>query len=290
MAGVAFPYLTDYVNDVFARERKQWDFILLRPVLLVLYFFLRCVLFPFKFVFHRRSYGFEARTIDWFLALGMKYLATPEAASLFVRHLQIEPLLYRYILMPQNGGESPKGTRLNGIDGDYNIDSIRTVIRNNTTLGHDQLSYEVMDRFDKDCFVAHLSWLRQQQPGDHQAYSKAVLDENRRHSFAVLGPTNVVLLTVMTITIFGDLRATVQALNSFASDSVLLWCLKHLYAHDAEALIQLDFFMQEMSNRGHYNASAFFSNPHQYLYYHIVFHEVAHELLTTHPPAETRTE
>jgi hypothetical protein len=42
--------------------------------------------------------------------------------------------------------------------------------------------------------------------------------------------------------------------------------------------------MQEVSNRGHYNSSAFFSNPSQYLYYHIVFDEVCYDMLMNRPP------
>jgi hypothetical protein len=114
--------------------------------------------------------------------------------------------------------------------------------------------------------------------------SKAALEENRRHSYQLLGATNIVLLIVTTITIFGDLETTMNALNSFGSDSILLWCMKHIYAGDHAAQIDLDFFMQEVSNRGHYNSSAFFSNPSQYLYYHIVFDEVIYELLMNRPP------
>lgn len=280
-----FPHLTDYVNDVFARERERWDFVYLRPILLVTYFFVRFVAFPIKFLLHRIPFGHEARAIDWCMAMGLKYLATEDAAELFVRHLQIEPLLYRHILGFQPGGAGATGQKFHGIGGDFGVDSIATAVRSNLTLGHDQLSYEVVDRFDRDAFLAGIEDLRARTPEDHDQFSKAALDENRRHSLRLLGPTNVVLLIVMTITIFGDLKSTVRALNSFGSDSLLLWCLKHLYANDPEAQVDLDFFMQEMSNRGHYNASAFFSNPSQYLYYHIVFDEVGYELLTRRPPS-----
>ena len=97
--------------------------------------------------------------------------------------------------------------------------------------------------------------------------------------------SNIVLLVVFTITVFGDLRTTMTALNSFGSDSILLWCLKQLYIDDRQAQITLDFFMQEVNNRGHYNSSAFFSNPNQYLYYHIVFDEVVYDMLMNRPPA-----
>jgi hypothetical protein len=85
------------------------------------------------------------------------------------------------------------------------------------------------------------------------------------------------------ITLFGDLKTTIHALKSFDSDSILLWCLKKIYAGDAAAQADLDFFMQEVSYRGHYNSSAFFSNPSQYLYYHIVFDEVAYDMLRNRP-------
>ena len=280
-----FPHLTDYVNQVFARERSRWDFVLLRPILLVTYFFIRFIAFPFKFLIHRVPFGYEAGAIDWCMGMGMKYLATEDAAELFVRHLQIEPLLYRHILSGQGAGPEGSGQKLNGIDGDFSIDSITDAIRSNLTLGHDLLAYEVVDRFDRQAFQDNIDTLRTRRPEDHRQFGKAALEENRAHSLQLLGPTNVVLLIVMTITILGDLKSTVRALNSFGSDTLLLWCLKHLYANDPEAQVDLDFFMQEMSNRGHYNASAFFSNPSQYLYYHIVFNEVGYELLNRRLPA-----
>ena len=141
-----------------------------------------------------------------------------------------------------------------------------------------------MDRFDRAAFLKNLPLNRASKPQDHALLSKAILEENKKHSFQLLGPTNIVLLIVTTITLFGDLRTTITALNSFGSDSLLLWCMKHIYAGDVEAQIDLDFFMQEVSNRGHYNSSAFFSNPSQYLYYHIVFDEVCYEMLMHRPP------
>ena len=282
-----FPYFTDYVNDVFAKERTQWDFILLRPILLVLYFFVRFISFPLKFVLHRWPLGFETYAIDTCMALGMKYLARPEAAELFMRHVQIEPLLYRHILSRRDVPSQSNGEKLNGIDGDYNVQDIRTVIRNHLTIGHDQLSYEVVDRFDKDIFLENLDYIRSIKPQDHEQFSKAVLEQNRKHSLKLLGATNVVMLIVMAITLFGDLRTTITALNSFGSDSLLLWCMKQIYAEDRQVQIDLDFFMQEVANRGHYNSSAFFSNPSQYLYYHIVFDEVVYHLLMTAPPTRT---
>ena len=283
-----FPYITPYVNDVFARERKQLDFIILRPLVLVSYFFIRTIAFPIKFVFHRNAWGFEAKWIDWLMSLGIKYFARGDAAELILRHVQIEPLLYRHILRREgedrDQSESIERRKLNGIDGDFGIEDLPTAIANNMTIGHDELSYEVVSRFDRDVFLANLDYIRSQRPEDHDVFSKGVLEENRKHSFQLLGCTNIVLLIVTTITIVADLKTAVQALNSFGSDSTLLWCLKHLYQDNHAALIDFEFFMQETANRGHFNSSAFFSNPSQYLYYHIVFDEVAYDWLRNRPP------
>ncbi|MEW4563117.1 hypothetical protein AB1K70_11360 [Bremerella sp. JC770] len=279
-----FPYITQYVNEVFAREKNRWDFIYLRPIIVFSYFFQRTISFPLKFIFHRFPLGFEAYLIDWWMTFGLKYVATQDAAELLMRHVQIEPLLYRHILGPHDASYAPTDQPLNGIDGDFNLESIDVALRNQLTVGHDLLSYEVVDRFDREQFLANLAKIRATRPADHQALSKKVLEENQKHSYQLLGPTNIVLLIVTTITLFGDLRTTITALNSFGSDSLLLWCMKQLYANDRQAQIDLDFFMQEVSNRGHYNSSAFFSNPSQYLYYHIVFDEVCYEMLTKRPP------
>ncbi len=273
-----FPYINSYVNEVFAREKKRWDYKLLRPVIIFTYFFQRTISFPLKFIFHRYPLGFEAYVIDWWMTWGLKYLATHDAAELMMRHVQIEPLLYRHVLGIK---ESSSGTprKLNGLDGDYNVESIKVALNNRLTVGHDLLSYEVVDRFERDKFLANLDTIRASKPENHELLSKAVLEENKKYSYQLLGPTNIVLLIVTTITLFGDLRTTINALNSFGSDSILLWCMKHIYAGDEQAQIDLDFFMQEVSNRGHYNSSAFFSNPSQYLYYHIVFDEVCYDML-----------
>lgn len=224
----SFPYITDYVNRLFSLEKTQWDFIILRPLLLVSYFFLRSVSFPLKFVFHRVPYGFEAYLIDKSMALGMKYLARYEAAELLLRHVQIEPLLYKHILsLP--GRQPPESPRkLNGIYGDFGVEDLATVVNNSMTIGHDLLSYEVIDRFDKQAFLENIDYIRSLKPEDHEQLSKAALEENRRSSFQLLGATNIVMLIVTTITIFGDLRTTIKALNSFTSDSVLLWALKQI--------------------------------------------------------------
>lgn len=288
---VRFPYMTDYINDTFNAEKERWDFNLLRPVLLILYFLIRCVMFPFKFFFHRNPYGFESRCIDAVLAFGMKYLATHEAAELIIRHVQIEPLLYRHLL--HKSGETDHGEnrtgpagKLKGIDGDYNVDSLKDIIWNDMTVGHDELSYEILDRFDKKAFLENLGSIRTSMPSDHEELSKNALEENKRHSKQLLGATTVVMLIVTTITILGDLKTTVKALNSFDADAVILWCLKHIYENNPSVNIDLDFYLQEYSNRGHYYSSAFFSNPSQYLYYHIAFDEFAYELLRTVRPAE----
>ncbi len=279
-----FPYITDYVNEVFAKEKTHWDFILLRPLLLVFYFFLRFVSFPLKFVLRRFPLGFEGYLIDSCMALGTKYLARHDAAELFMRHVQIEPLLYRHMLARRDAPAENEKKKLNGIDGEFGVEDCRTMVRNNLTIGHDLLSYELVDRFDKAVFLENLEYIRSIKPGDHEEFSKAVLEENRRCSFQILGATNLVLMIVTVITIFGDLRTTITALNSFGSDSILLWCMKQIYAENRQVQIDLDFFMQEVNNRGHYNSSAFFSNPSQYLYYHIVFDEVVYDMLLNQPP------
>jgi hypothetical protein len=278
-----FPYINSYVNGVFAREKERWDYNLLRPVIIFSYFFQRTISFPLKFIFHRFPLGFEAYAIDWWMTWGLKYLATHDAAELMMRHVQIEPLLYRHILGPHDASPETTSRKLNGIDGDFNVENLQVALRHQLTVGHDLLSYEIVERFDRDRFIENLDTIRASKPEDHELLSKAVLEENRKYSYQLLGPTNIVLLIVTTITLFGDLRTTINALNSFGSDSILLWCMKHIYAGDEHAQIDLDFFMQEVSNRGHYNSSAFFSNPSQYLYYHIVFDEVCYDMLMNRP-------
>ena len=277
---LTFPHVTDYVNQVLGKEKTRFDYIFLRPLLLVFYFFLRLVVFPLKYLIHRGPYGFEARCIDASMAFGMKYLASHDAAELLMRHIQIEPLIYRHLL-----SEPPaeKPNKLNGISGDFNVRSLADIARNNMTIGHDELSYEIIDRFDKDAFLDNLEQTRRQRPEDHNALSKQVLETNKKHSWQLLGCTNVVIIVVTIITIFGDLRTTMKALNSFDSDAVVLWCLKHLFVDNREIMIDLDFYMQVFSNRSHYDSGAFFSDPSQYLYYHIVFDEFAYHILRNKP-------
>lgn len=278
-----YPYITDYVNEQFKKEKARLDYIFLRPILLILYFFTRIILFPIKFVFHRRPYGFESYCIDAVLAFGIKYFASRDAVELLIRHVQIEPLLYRFLLTGQDN-EKTETRRLNGIDGDYAVDNLKDVIQNNMTIGHDELSYELVDRFDKIVFLKNLDTIRKLKPEDHEQYSKRAIEINEKHSLQWIGCTNVVMAIVFVITIFGDLRTTVKALNSFGSDSIALWAMKHLYRNNHDVLTDLDFYMQVYSNRSHYNSSVFFSDPSQYLYYHIVFDEFAYECLRTRPP------
>lgn len=287
-----FPYMTDYVNDAFEKEKRRLDYIFVRPILVVLYFFIRVILFPLKFLFHRNPYGHEARCIDGLLAFGMKYLASYDAVELVVRHVQIEPLLYRHLLVGEEGGSDPAESPLkfNGIDGDYNLNSLAEMVRNNLTIGHDELSYEMLDRFDRRVFLENIEAIRSRVPEDHMLLSKKAMESTKASSLEWIGCTNVVIFIVIVITVFGDLKTTVKALNSFSSDSVLLWALKHLYANDRSVLTDLDFYLQSPSNRSHYNSSAFFSNPSLYLQYHIAFDEFAYETLRARPPVSSSQE
>lgn len=280
----SFPYSTRYINEVFAKEEKRLDYAYLRPPLLIFYFFLRLVVFPLKFFIHRSPYGFEARCIDGVLALGMKYFASYDAVELMVRHVQIEPLLYRHLL---GGGKKTSESRrkLNGIDGDYNLAYLSEMIRNNLTLGHDELSYELIERFDREAFLRDIETIRQRVPEDHNLLSKAAMETTKRSSLQWIGCTNVVIFIVITITLFADLRTAMKALNSFGSDSLLLWSLKNLYADDPIVSTDLDFYIPDDSNRGHFSNSVFFSNPSLYLQNHIAFDEYAYHILRERPPA-----
>ena len=132
-----YPYIPKAMNDLFKKEKSRVDYLLLRPILLIIYFFLRVLIFPIKFLIHRRPLGFEGRSIDCLLAFGLKYLASHEAAELLIRHIQIEPLIYRFLLKNfKNNNESPgadvgnemdnpdyqeavNNQKLNGIEGDF---------------------------------------------------------------------------------------------------------------------------------------------------------------------------
>ena len=271
--------MTDYVNGIFDREKMRLDYRFVRPVLIILYFFLRLILVPLKFLFHRNAWGFEKRAIDAVLAFGIKYLAAREAIELLIRHVQIEPLLYRYLLSGTKERQAGTGERLKGIDGDFSVNSIHDVVAHGLTICHDNLSYEIMERFDKGDFLKNLDFYRNSRPEDIAQFGNKVLEQNRRYSWQLFGATNVVIFIVVTITIFGDLRTAIRALNSFDSDSVLLWCLKHICAEDDNTMIDLDFYLQTSSNRSHYNSSPFLSDPSQYLYHHIAFDEFAYERL-----------
>ena len=280
----SFPYSTDYINEIFTKEEKRLDYIFLRPLLLVSYFFIRTVSFPIKFLIHRTPYGFEGRCIDAVLAFGMKYLASRDAVELMVRHVQIEPLLYRHLLSTGESEVPAEKRKFNGIDGDFNLESLSEMIRNNLTIGHDELSYEIIERFDRREFLDNMDVLRRRVPGDHTLFSKAAMESTRESSLQWIGCTNVVIFIVISITIFADLRTAVKALNSFGSDSLLLWALKNLYAHDPIVTTDLDFYIPDESNRGHFNSSVFFSNPSMYLQNHIAFDEFAYHILRERPP------
>ncbi|MFD2257750.1 DUF6999 family protein [Luteolibacter algae] len=185
----SLPYVTEYVNTAFEREKSNWDYVFLRPVLIFFYFFLRVFIFPFKFFFHRRPYGFEARCIDGLLAFGMKYFATNEAVEMMVRHVQIEPLLYRHILSTQSGNHTPPSPlrKFNGIDGDFNMDDLREMVINNLTIGHDELSYEMLERFDKNDFLENLDELRRKIPEDHGLFRKGILEATQTSSRQWIG-------------------------------------------------------------------------------------------------------
>lgn len=280
-----FPHITDYVNKLFAAEKRRLDYRFLRPILLVLYFVVRVIAFPIKSVIHRVPYGFENVCIDGVLAFGIKYLAHRDAVELLIRHVQIEPLLYRHLLIghPEDA-EKPSKPLLNGIDGNYNVDSLKDMVWNNMTVAHDELSYELEDRFEKNVFLKNLDTIRKSKPKDHNEYSKRIIESCEKSSLQLIGCTNVVLFIVFTITLFADLKTAVKALNSFGSDSIALWAFKHLYEGNHKVETDLDFYMQVYNNRGHYNSSVFMSDPSQYLYYHIVFDEYAYDALMNNPP------
>ena len=281
-----FPYVTDYVNELFDKEKARFDYRFIRPILTITHFFVRILLVPLKFVFHRRVWGFERRIIDRVMAFGIKYLATREAIELLIRHVQIEPVLYRYLLSGTPERRDRTGELLKGIDGDFSVNSIEDIVRHGLTICHDDLSYEVFERFDKHAFLKNLNFYRSTCPEDIAQFGNNVLELNRKHSWQILGATNVVIIVVFTITIFADFHTSIRALNSFDSDSLLLWCLKNICAEDKQAMIDLDFYLQTSSNRGHYNSDSFRSDPNEYLYYHIAFDEFAYELLRKKPQAQ----
>ena len=274
-----FPYVTDYINEIFDREKARFDYRFIRPLFTISFFFLRIILVPLKFVFHRSAWGFEKRLIDSVLAFGIKYFASHEALALLIRHVQIEPLLYRYLLSGTPARRDGTGEKLKGIDGDFSVNSIHDVVAHGLTICHDDLSYEIFERFDKRAFLDNLGFYQNTKPEDIAQFGNKVLELNREHSWQIFGATNVVIIVVMTITVFANFHTSIRALNSFDSDSLLLWCLKHICADDAHAMIDLDFYLQTYSNRSHYNSDAFRSDPNQYLYYHIAFDEFAYELL-----------
>ena len=284
----SFPYITDYVNELFGKEKERFDYKFIRPIFTISFFFLRIVLVPLKFLFHRSAWGFEKRFIDSILAFGIKYFASHEALELLIRHVQIEPLLYRYLLSGTPERRAGTGELLKGIDGDFSVNSVQDIVAHGLTICHDDLSYEIFERFDKPAFLDHLDFYRNSRPEDIAQFGNKVLEQNRKHSWQIFGATNVVVIVVITITLFADFHTSIRALNSFDSDSLLLWCLKQICAEDRRAMIDLDFYLQTDNNRSHYTNDAFRSDPNQYLYYHIAFDEFAYELLRRNHPAVQR--
>lgn len=274
-----FPYVTDYVNEIFSKEKSRLDYRLIRPFLTIFYFFLRLVLVPLKFIFHRRAWGFERKLVDRVIAFGIKYCASEEALKLLIRHVQIEPILYRYLISGTTERKNKTGELLNGIDGDFHVNSIEDIVKHGLTICHDDLSYEIFTRFNKQEFLDNLEFYQKTVPEDINQFSSDILELNRKHSWQIFGISNVVIVVVMTISIIADFHTAIRALNSFDSDSLLLWGLKHICADDTHAMIDLDFYLQTYANRSHYNSDSFISDPNQYLYYHIAFDEFAYELL-----------
>ena len=281
----SFPYITDYINELFDKEKTRFDYRFIRPLFTISFFFIRIVLVPLKFIFHRHAWGFEKKIIDSVLAFGIKHFAAREALELLIRHVQIEPLLYRYLLSGTPERKNGSGEMLKGIDGDFNVNSTMDIVAHGLTICHDDLSYEIFERFDKQAFMENLEFYRNSRPEDIAQFGTNVFEENRKHSWQIFGATNVVIVVVLTITIFADFHTSVRALNSFDSDSLLLWCLKNICADDKQAMINLDFYLQSQANRSHYNSDAFRSDPNQYLYYHIAFDEFEYELLRKNPEA-----
>jgi hypothetical protein len=283
-----FPYATDYINDLFDKEQARFDYRFIRPIFTISFFFIRLVLVPFKFIFHRNAWGFEKKIIDSVLAFGIKYLASDDALELLIWHVLMEPLLYRYLISGTPERRAGTGEVLKGIDGDFSVNSIEDIIAHGLTICHDNLSYEIFERFDKTAFLNNIEFYRKSRPEDISQFGSDIFDINRKHSWQLFGASNVVITVVFTITIFADFKTAIRALNSFDSDSLLLWCLKHVCADNKQAMIDLDFYLQSQSNRSHYNSDSFRSDPNQYLYYHIAFDEFAYELLRKNPEAELK--
>ena len=281
-----FPFLTDYVNETCNAEQKRLDYKVLRPILTALYFFLRLAVVPTKFLFHRNPQGWENALIDRVIAFGIKRLASHDALELLIRHVQIEPLLYRFVLSGTPERIAGNGARLKGIDGDFSVDSVEDVVAHGLTICHDDLSYELMEKFDRSAFLDNIEFYRNSRPESIEQFGNKVLEQNRKSSLQLFGATNVVIFIVITITLIGDLKTIVRALNSFDSDAVLLWCAKSVCAEDPQTMVDLDFYLQDESNRSHYNNGPFLSDPSRYLYHHIAFDEFVYELLRQNPGNE----
>src|SRR5215510_5662648 len=188
----SFPYITEYVNELFDKEKARFDYRFIRPILTISHFFLRIILVPLKFLLHRKAWGIERRVIDSIVAFGIKYLASREALELLIRHVQIEPLLYRYLLSGTPARRDGTGELLNGIDGDFSVNSIQDIVKHGLTICHDELSYEVFERFDKKAFLENLEFYRNTRPEDIAQYGTGVLELNRKHSWQIFGATNVI--------------------------------------------------------------------------------------------------
>ena len=172
MTTQSFPYITDYINEIFDKEKRRFDYRFIRPLFTISFFFVRIVLVPIKFVFHRRAWGYESKLIDSILAFGIKYLASREALQLLIRHVQIEPLLYRYLLSGTPERQDRTAEILKGIDGDFTINSIQDVLDHGLTICHDDLSYEIFERFDKKAFLENIDFYRNSAPEDIEQFGK----------------------------------------------------------------------------------------------------------------------
>jgi hypothetical protein len=54
-----FPYVTDYLDELLHKEKERFNYRFIRPLLTLSHFFLRIVLVPLKFLFHRWDTRFD---------------------------------------------------------------------------------------------------------------------------------------------------------------------------------------------------------------------------------------
>ncbi len=194
----SFPYVTDYINDLFDKEQARFDYKFIRPIFTISFFFIRLVLVPLKFIFHRNAWGFEKKIIDSIIAFGIKYLASHDALELLIRHVQIEPLLYRYLLSGTPERRAGTGEMLKGIDGDFSVNSIEDIIAHGLTICHDNLSYEIFDRFDKAAFLDNIDFYRKSRPEDIAQFGQQYFRSRTANIHGrYLEPTNVVITIVV---------------------------------------------------------------------------------------------